>query len=415
MSGPTATVECMLILHTSDWHIGRSFHGTGMLDAQREVLAQMAQTVQDQGVDLVLVSGDVYDRALPSADAVQVLDEALAGLLRAGAQVVLTSGNHDSAVRLGFGGALMAAAGVHVRTRAEQITEPIVLPDPDGGSVAVYGVPYLEPRHQGQAWGVEPHHAAVMQEALDRIRADAATRRDEHPGGLCTVVMAHLFAAGGAGSESERDIGAEAPEQTGSPDDGHSPQVGGLGQVPLRVFDGIDYTALGHLHGRQRLSPTVRYSGSPLPYSFSEHTHLKGGLLISTGGGAVRKIEEVEWQAGRALAVLRGELETLLSDPELAWAEDAWCQITVTDEVRPPQAYPRLKDRFPGLLNFILAPAGGPRRTTGTYAERIQKAQGDDLALCTGFVEHVRGRPASPGETELLREALDDARTEVTA
>ena len=88
---------------------------------------------------------------------------------------------------------------------------------------------------------------------------------------------------------------------------------------------------------------------------------------------------------------------------------------SVTDEVRPPQAYPRLKDRFPGLLNFILAPAGGPRRTTGTYAERIQKAQGDDLALCTGFVEHVRGRPASPGETELLREALDDARTEVTA
>ena len=92
----------MLILHTSDWHIGRSFHGTGMLDAQREVLSQMARTVRDRGVDLVLVSGDVYDRALPAADAVQVLDEALAELLRAGAQVVMTSGNHDSAVRLGL-------------------------------------------------------------------------------------------------------------------------------------------------------------------------------------------------------------------------------------------------------------------------------------------------------------------------
>ena len=143
----------MLILHTSDWHIGRSFHGTGMLDAQREVLSQMARTVRDRGVDLVLVSGDVYDRALPAADAVQMLDEALAELLRAGAQVVMTSGNHDSAVRLGFGGALMAAAGVHVRTRAEAVTDPVVLPDPDGGTVAVYGIPYLEPRHQGQQWG----------------------------------------------------------------------------------------------------------------------------------------------------------------------------------------------------------------------------------------------------------------------
>lgn len=409
----------MLILHTSDWHIGRSFHGTGMLDAQREVLSQMARTVRDRGVDLVLVSGDVYDRALPAADAVQVLDEALAELLRAGAQVVMTSGNHDSAVRLGFGGALMAAAGVHVRTRAEAVTDPVVLPDPDGGTVAVYGIPYLEPRHQGQQWGVEPHHTAVMQEALDRVRADAAERAAEHPEGLCTVVMAHLFAAGAAGSDSERDIGAQdhgsAAEGTASPDGGPSPVVGGLGQVPLLVFDGIDYAALGHLHGRQRMSQTVRYSGSPLPYSFSEHAHRKGALLVTTAGGAVQSVEEVDWQAGRRLAVLRGEVEELLADPALDWAEDAWCQITVTDPVRPPQAYQRLKERFGGLLNFILAPAGGPRRTTGTYAERIQRAQGDDLALCTGFVEHVRGRPASEGETELLTEALAEARTEGAA
>lgn len=415
----------MLILHTSDWHIGRSFHGTGLLDAQREVLGAMAQTVRERGVDLVLVSGDVYDRALPSADAVQVLDEGLAELLAAGARIVLTSGNHDSAVRLGFGGALMAASGVHLRTRAESVGDPVVLEDPDGGAVAVYGIPYLEPRHQGQAWGVELNHAAVLQEAMDRVRADLAERSGEHPEGLTGIVMAHLFAAGGEGSPSERDIGAgvTAPgsldgagvEKSAAELGAVQAQVGTLGQVPVSVFEGVQYAALGHLHGRQRLAGKVRYSGSPLPYSFSEHRHRKGGLLIHTAHGEVSQVEEVDWQVGRRLAVLRGELQTLLNDPDLAWAEDAWCQITVTDAERPPQAFHRLQQRFPGLLQYVYEPPAGVRRGTGGYAERINRAAGDDLALCTGFVEHVRSRGASEGERELLAQALAFARTEESA
>ncbi|MGW9549889.1 exonuclease SbcCD subunit D [Citricoccus zhacaiensis] len=418
----------MLILHTSDWHLGRSFHGTGLLEAQREILGQMAATVRDRGVDLVLVSGDVYDRALPAADAVEVLDRALAELVTAGAAVVLTSGNHDSAIRLGFGGHLMGASGVHFRTRMDQVTAPVVLEDPDGGLVAVYGVPYLEPRHAGQVWEVEPNHTAVTAEAVRRIREDAAARfgGQEQEQKVAVVAMAHLFAAGGAGSDSERDIGAEAPEnhvlknqvpenparedQTGQADCASEELlVGTLGQVPVPVFEGIDYVALGHLHGRQRMAETVRYSGSPLPYSFSEANHTKGGLLVRTAGGAVTGVETVDWSAGRKLAVLRGRIEDLLANPDHAWAEDRWCQITVTDPARPPQAYRRLKERFDGLLNFVLDPDVGATAVTSTYAARLAAAT-SDLEVCTGFVEHVRQRPASASETALLTAALAESR-----
>lgn len=423
----------MLILHTSDWHLGRSFHGTGLLQAQREVLDQMAATVRERGVDLVLVAGDVYDRALPAADAVEVLDRALAELVSAGAAVVLTSGNHDSAIRLGFGGHLMGSSGVHFRTRMDQITAPVVLEDPDGGLVAVYGVPFLEPRHAGQVWEVDANHTAVTAEAVRRIREDAEARFGGQDQEVAVVAMAHLFAAGGAGSDSERDIGADvlqgqapenqAPENQESENQAPEDQegqadcpseellVGTLGQVPVSVFEGIDYVALGHLHGRQRMAETVRYSGSPLPYSFSEANHTKGGVLVRTAGGAVTGIETVDWSAGRKLAVLRGRIEDLIESPDHAWAEDRWCQITVTDPVRPPQAYRRLKERFDGLLNFVLDPDVGAAAVKSTYAARLAAAT-SDLEVCTGFVEHVRQRPASASETALLKTALAESRAE---
>ncbi len=410
----TDSVGFMLILHTSDWHLGRSFHGTGLLQAQREVLVQMTDTVRDRGVDLVLVAGDVYDRALPAADAVEVLDGALAELVTAGAAVVLTSGNHDSAIRLGFGGRLMGASGVHFRTRMDEVTAPVVLEDPDGGRVAVYGVPYLEPRHAGQVWEVDPNHTAVTAEAVRRIREDAGARFAGQEQETAVITMAHLFAAGGAGSDSERDIGADTPGGQAGQADCSSEEllVGTLGQVPVSVFEGVDYAALGHLHGRQRMAETVRYSGSPLPYSFSEAHHTKGGLLVRTAGGAVTGVETVDWSAGRKLAVLRGRIEDLMDNPDHAWAEDRWCQITVTDPVRPPQAYRRLKERFDGLLNFVLDPDAGAAAVRSTYAARLAAAT-SDLEVCTGFVEHVRQRPASAAETALLTTALAESRAEL--
>ena len=281
-------------------------------------------------------------------------------------------------------------------------------PNRAAARAAFQGGPDLDPGRAGEDGGVPADHGSARAEGVRGIRGDAAERCGVDAAPLdgtrtAVIVMAHLFAAGGEGSDSERDIGSTGPVA----EDG--PLVGTLGQVPVSVFDGIDYTALGHLHGRQAMAPAVRYSGSPLPYSFSEASHVKGGLLVRTADGRVTGTEAVDWAAGRRLAVLRGRIEDLLHDPEYSWAEDRWCQVTVTDPVRPPQAYQRLKERFEGLLNFVLEPEGDPGRAPSTYAARLAAAR-TDLEVCTGFVEHVRRRPASDGETGLLHQGLEDAR-----
>ena len=374
----------MRLLHTSDWHLGRSFHNTDMLEAQQHAIDFIVSTVAERQIDVVLLSGDVYDRALPPVDAVRMFDQALVDLHAAGAEVVVTSGNHDSAIRLGFMSRMMH--GVHIRTAPEAITEPVIYDDA-GHRVCIWTVPYLEPRLHAADFGVDANHFSIMSYVMEQVRAEIADR------GLTDathIMMAHLFAAGASASESERDIG-------------EGTEVGTLGQVPADMFDGMDYVALGHLHGRQTMTDTVRYSGSPVAYSFSEHAHRKGMWLLETGDEL--RIEPIDIPQLKSLAVLKDEIEPLLESEEYAWAEDAWCQITVTDPKRPPQAFRRLKHRFPGMLNFILAPTGDTEQHT-TYSDRIAKAK-TDMDLVLDFVDHVRNRPASDNEQRWLRDALD--------
>jgi exonuclease SbcD len=182
-----------------------------------------------------------------------------------------------------------------------------------------------------------------------------------------------------------------------------------VGAVPLDLFDGFSYTALGHLHGRQQLSGSVRYSGSPLAYSFSEAAHRKGAWLVDIGPAGVTSVAEVLWEAPRSLAVLRGTLEDLLADPGHAWAETAYCQITLTDAQRPARAMERLRARFPDTLVLSFDPQGGAAAPQASYSSRLAGAP-DDLALCCGFLEHVRGRTADPAEKNALAAALENVR-----
>ncbi|KUM38508.1 exonuclease SbcCD subunit D [Arthrobacter sp. EPSL27] len=388
----------MRLLHTSDWHLGRSFHGVGMLDAQRAFIDQLVSFVREESVDVVLIAGDVYDRALPGVDVVRLLDDALVGLTGAGARVVLTSGNHDSAIRLGFASRLLERGGVHLRTRLAELDQPVLLPldpaDPDAGAVlAIYGIPWLEPRLvAGQLGAGTASHFEVTRAATDRIRTDLADRSAART--VHSVVLAHTFASGGISSDSERDL-----------------SIGGVGAVPLDLFDGFTYTALGHLHGRQELSPAVRYSGSPLAYSFSEAQHKKGSWLLDIGKDGLAGVREVLWEAPRTLAVLRGKLDQLLSAGDLAWAETAYCQITLTDAQRPAQAMEKLRARFPDTLVLGFDPEGAGAAATTSYSSRLAEAT-DDLSICCGFLEHVRGRAADDAEAAVLAEALEAVRLE---
>jgi exonuclease SbcD len=386
----------MRLLHTSDWHLGRSFHGVGMLDAQRAFIDQLVATVEREGIDVVLIAGDVYDRALPGVDVVHLLDDALVRLTSAGAKVVLTSGNHDSAIRLGFASRLLERGGVHLRTKVAELDQPLLLPlgtDAAGQEavLAVYGIPWLEPRLVADQLGVETaSHFEVTRAATGLIRADVARRTGAVT--VHSVILAHTFASGGISSDSERDL-----------------SIGGVGAVPLDLFDGFTYTALGHLHGRQELSDRVRYSGSPLAYSFSESTHRKGAWLVDLGPDGVTSVKDVAWEAPRTLAVLRGTLGELLEEPGHAWAETAYCQVTLTDAQRPVRAMERLRARFPDTLVLAFDPQGGNDAAQASYSSRLADAP-DDLAVCCGFLEHVRGRSADQDEQAALAAALENVR-----
>jgi exonuclease SbcD len=370
------------LIHTSDWHLGRSFHQVGLLGAQAAYLDHLVELVSAERVDAVVVSGDVYDRALPSPDTVDLLSESLQRLVDAGTQVVLSSGNHDSATRLGFASGLLARAGVHIRTSVEDVGRPVLVDD-----VAVYPLPYLEPAVVADHLGVtERTHAAVLRAAVERVRADAAGRRGR------TVVMAHAFVTGAATSESERDIA-----------------VGGVSAVPPEVFDGLDYAALGHLHGQQQVGRRVRYSGSPVAMSFSEARHTKGSLLVDLGAREP-VVELVEAPVERPLAVLRGTLDELLSGSRHTDAEQAWCQVTLTDPVRPLGAMERVRRRFPHTLDLRFDPQGADTARR-PYATRVRAR--DEVEVCCDFLGHVRGgRVASPHERALLLEAVESARVQ---
>jgi exonuclease SbcD len=373
----------MRLLHTSDWHLGRTLHRADLLGAQSAFLDHLVAVVRSERVDVVLVCGDVYDRALPPVEAVGLFDEALHRLTEAGARVVLISGNHDSARRLGVGARLLDRAGVFLRTRPDGVADPVLLGD-EHGPVAVYPVPYLEPA--AVAVDVSGRtHQAVLAAALDAARADLTRRAPSR-----SVVLAHAWVTGGRACESERDI-----------------SVGGVGAVPAALFDGFDYVALGHLHGPQTLRADLRYSGSPLPYSFSEAGQTKNSWLVELGPGGLQHVEAVPAPVHRGLSLLRGTLAALLTDPALRSAETDFVSVALTDTARPEAAMDRLRTRFPHTLVLSWEPEDS---SADTRCYRDRSVGRTDLELAVEFVSHVRGTAATADEMRLLEQAFEAVR-----
>ena len=388
----TANGATMRLIHTSDWHLGRTLHGHSLLEHQAAFLGWLLGQAVECRAGAVLVAGDVYDRAVPPLEAVELLDQTLAAFAREGIPVVLISGNHDSSVRLGFGSALSEAAGIHLRTRVADIDRPVVLADA-GGDVGIYGIPYLLPDAVMDELGAERSHASVLAAASARIRADAAAR------GLSrTVVLAHAFVTGAQPCESERDI-----------------RVGGIGDAPAAVLAGCSYLALGHLHGQQRVpvpgsATTARYCGSPLAFSFGERHHAKSVTLAEIDGAGQVTTRLLAAPVPRPLREVRGRLADLLARAagDLADLAGAWVKVVLTDRQRPVAPMERLREKWPHTIVLDFAPEGG---LTGADADlaRLAKAA-DPVEICGSFVEYVAGAPPDAAQRAVLRKAVEAAR-----
>ncbi|MEC5185115.1 exonuclease SbcD [Cryobacterium sp. MP_3.1] len=380
----------MKILHTSDWHIGRTFHTHSTLDHLALVLDALVNIVRERRVDVVAVAGDIFDSATPSADSYALLSGTLARLHATGARVVMTSGNHDSATRLGFQSEWAGLAGIHVVTGFDQYRTPISIDD-EHGPVHFYGIPFLEPalvRHHYPDELLKTHEQ-VLGLAMRQVRADLADR------GGRSVVLSHCFAAGVAASDVERDISA-----------------GGLDLVPVSVFDGPDYVALGHIHGRAQITDRVRYSGAPLHYSFAEADKPRGGWLVDLDADGLAETEWVDLPIPRRLRVLTGELESLAHDDAFTSFENDWVAAVLTDRVRPLDGMRTLQKRFPHCVALEHRPTIAQATEESTYSDRVKHKS--DPEIVAGFLEFVRnGVGLSAFERELVAEVLGDA-TEAT-
>ena len=412
----------MRLLHTSDWHLGRRFHGASLLEDQSAALDRIVQLACERSVDLVVIAGDLYDRAIPPAEAVSLFTDTLARLRQAGIAVVAIAGNHDSHVRVSVYDPLLSALGVTIRGAVTRAAEPGLVEPADGGAaVAVYPLPYLEPMVDGPrllarlepegradpgqaqpasagaetagaetAGAAEPaagrfSHEATTRLALAGIRRDLARR----PGSR-SVLVAHTFVAGGESSDSEREL-----------------SVGQVDRVGVEAFAGFDYVALGHLHGSQQLDgPRLAYSGTPLPYSFSEERQRKSVRIVELAADGTPAVEVVPLEVGRRLRTLEGTLAELCADPAFESARQARVRAILTDETLPLQAMARLRERFPHAVELRHQPPVVDHAAAAERSLRIRDAR-SPLELAGRFFADQQGRPATAAEQELLRLALE--------
>jgi exonuclease SbcD len=388
MSEAPHTVMGMRILHTSDWHIGRSFHGHATLDALRGVLEALVTQVRDHAVDVVIVAGDVFDSATPAAACYTLLTDTLVALREAGAHVVVTSGNHDAPARLGFQARLLRD-GIHVLTDPLGLATPVTIDD-EHGPVQLYGIPFLEPTMVRHLWDCVPlrTQAETLAHAMQLIRDDLESR------GGRSIVISHCFAAGVEPTPHlERDI-----------------QQGGIDVVPLTVFDGVDYVALGHIHGRQSLSERVRYAGAPLHYSFGEGDKPRGSWLVELDAEGLASVEWLALPVPRRLVTLTGELDDLLTAASYEAHREDWVCAVLTDPTPQLEPMRRLQSRFPWCAKIQLDPQGRAEADAASYASRVRDAVSDS-ELVERFLTHVRaGQGASDREKALIEDAVRDAR-----
>jgi exonuclease SbcD len=372
----------MRFIHTSDWHIGRQFHNVSLLDDQRHALKQLIEIMRREQVDALLISGDVYDRSVPPAAAVALLDEVIDRINRdVRVPIILIAGNHDSGDRLAFGSRQLTSAGVHIVGTLAAEPSPVVLSDADG-EVAFYGIPYADPATVRDRLNIEVHsHDEAMQALTDQIRQDNLKHR------RC-VVLAHCFVEGGEESDSERPL-----------------SVGGVDRVSTQHFSEFDYVALGHLHAPQyRTAEHIRYSGSILKYSFSEEHQKKSVTLVEMDAEGKCTLQKIPLVPIRDMRVVEGYLDDLLEAGKTDARADDYLMVRLLDKHAILDVMNKLRDVYPNVLHLerpALA-AGGERRIAGR--DHLHRGE---MPMFEDFYQQMTGDVMDEKARAVVSEILD--------
>ncbi len=385
----------MRILHTSDWHIGRQFHNVSLLDDQRVVLEQIIDIIQSREVDVLLIAGDIYDRSVPPAGAVALLDDVLHRICHElSVPVIMIAGNHDSAGRLSFGSRQLTGAGLHIVGPLTASWAPIVLSD-QWGEVAFYGIPYVDPVIVNGVYGTRcGSHDDAIAYLTESIREDDASRRKGVIGR--TVVLSHCFIDGGDECDSERPL-----------------SMGGADKVSPKHFEAFSYTALGHLHGRQfKGKPYIRYSGSPMQYSFSEERHKKVVTLIELSEDGSVEIDDIALDSPHRMRIIEGELEALIKQAEDDEHSDDYLLVRLTDTRAILDPMGKLRKVYPNVLHLERPALAATGRQYGVDRELLKTSVGGQrrgaLSMFEDFYQQVSDGILSDEQRAVIEEMLDE-------
>ena len=371
----------MKCIHLSDLHLGKRVNEFSMLEDQKYILREILAVVDREAVDAVILAGDIYDKAVPPAEAVEVFDEFLYALSCRKLQVFVISGNHDSPERIAFGGRMMAPSGIHLSPVYSGKTECVVMRD-EWGEVAVYLLPFVKPAHVRRYFPEREieSYTDAMAAVVESMEVDTAKRN---------LLVTHQFVTGALRSDSEYV------------------SVGGTDNVDVSVFDPFDYVALGHIHGPQKMGrETVRYCGTPLKYSFSEAGHKKSVTVVELREKGTVELRTVELHPRRDLREIRGTYMELMDRRNYGGtATEDYLHITLTDEEDVTDAIGKLRTVYPNLMKLDYDNTRTRRSMEITAAEQVERKS--PLELFAELYEKQNNRPMGQEQLRFSQELIE--------
>ncbi len=376
----------MKIIHTSDWHIGKLVHGLHMTEDQEYILEQILEIIEEESPDVLIISGDIYDRSVPPTEAIKLLDKTIAKiLLKFNCQIIMIAGNHDNPYRLSFASQLLKSQGLHIISTVEQALNPIIIND-EFGEVHFYTLPYLEPsyvRHYFDNKDIKTHQDVLemlLKELKEKINLNVRK-----------VAIYHGFVKGISEvetSESERQL-----------------SIGGTEAVDVKLFKDFNYVALGHLHGPQRVQfPNIRYAGSLMKYSFSEHLHKKGVTLVNLSKNECEIVER-KFTPKHDMRRIKGKLYNLIEHAEEDGNQD-YIEAILTDRGELIDAIGKLRAVYPNILSLTRESSYIHQTDNTSASEEFKEMHPTELFY--EFFINITGEELPEGGKKIIEKTFEE-------